>query len=272
MAKYSGSNQNKQDEPLWLRCSNCRDLIYRRIFDENFHVCPHCDFHYRLSAGERIKYTFDDRGGSFKELFKDINTRDFIGFKIKGTNYGEIINKNKERSGQEEACIAGVGKINGSPVASLIFDFNFLGGSMGFAVGEKVKKIFEYSRRENLPVLAVTASGGARMHEGMISLMQMSKTVLAATRFTSKTNKPFICLMTNPTTGGVLASFASLADIIFAEPGALIGFAGPRVIEKTVRVKLPKNFQRSEFLLEKGLIDGVVKRNQLRELIKGYLI
>lgn len=265
MFMANNENFNNRDEIKWLRCSNCRDLIYKRIFFENQKVCPLCNFHYRLTARERIDLLFDE--GSFLETNADLVSTDLLGFKTPEESYQETLQRNQEKTGLKEACITGIGKIKGVECVGVIFDFFFMGGSMGTVVGEKVARAFEEALVKDLPLVAVTASGGARMQEGIFSLMQMAKTVLAASRFKRESKKPFVTLMTNPTTGGVLASFASLADFIVAEPGALIGFAGPRVIEKTVRTKLPKGFQTAEFLHERGLVDMVVQRSRLSEVI-----
>jgi acetyl-CoA carboxylase carboxyl transferase subunit beta len=259
-------NINSSPEVFWLKCSNCKELIYKRIFVENLHVCPLCGFHYRIGASERIKITFDDEGREFKPLFEDIVSRDILGFS-EPEPYQEVLEKNRRKTGLTEAVVVGTGKVKGYEIAAIIFDFSFMGGSMGFGVGERIVRIFELSAEKNLPVFAFTASGGARMQEGLISLYQMPRTILAATYYKKKSNKPFISVFLNPTTGGVLASFASRADYIAAEPNALIGFAGPRVIEKTIGRKLPEGFQRSEFLLKKGLIDKIVKRDEIRDFI-----
>ncbi len=261
----SNENVNNQEETKWLRCSNCRDLIYKRIFFENQKVCPLCNFHYRLTAHERIELLFDK--GSFVEINAHLSSVDLLGFKTPEETYEETLRRNQEKTGLKEACITGRGKIKGVECIGIVFDFFFMGGSMGTVVGEKVARAFEEALSKELPLVAVTASGGARMQEGIFSLMQMAKTSLLAGRFKRESQKAFVTLMTNPTTGGVLASFASLADFIIAEPGALIGFAGPRVIEKTVKAKLPKGFQTAEFLYERGLIDMVIPRSKLSESI-----
>lgn len=256
----------QKDQVLWLKCSHCKEFIYKRIFEENLKVCPICGFHYRLTARERIELTFDGGMSEFKALFEDAVSKDFLNFQA-GEPYKESLEKNRQKTGLTEAVITGIGKVNGYEVAAVVFDFNFMGGSMGFGVGEKIVRLFEFASEKNLPVFAFLASGGARMQEGMVSLYQMPRTVAALEVYKKKTNKPFVSIFLNPTTGGVLASFAYLADYIAAEPNALIGFAGPRVIEKTIRKKLPSGFQRSEFLLEKGLIDRIVKRSEMRDFI-----
>lgn len=261
----NNENVNNQEETKWLRCSNCGELIYKRIFFENQKVCPLCNFHYRLTAQERIELLFDK--DSFVETNAHLSSTNLLNFRTPEESYEETLKRNQEKTGLKEACVTGRGKINGVECMSIVFDFFFMGGSMGTAVGEKVVRAFEEALAEDLPLIAVTASGGARMQEGIFSLMQMAKTSLLAGRFKRESKKVFVTLMTNPTTGGVLASFASLADFIIAEPGALIGFAGPRVIEKTVRTKLPKGFQTAEFLHEKGLVDIVVPRSKVSNVI-----
>lgn len=275
---HTGSDEHREDGParganggaggpgaapdsLWVRCSNCRELIYRKLFDQSLKICPHCGYHYRLTANERVAHLFD--AGTFEEVDAELVGSDVIGFSSASESYEQTLARNRERAGRLEACLYGTGKIRGHEVCAVVFDFAFMGGSMGTVVGEKVVRAFELALERDLPVVAVTASGGARMQEGMYSLFQMARTTLAASRFRRESRHPFVCVMTNPTTGGVLASFASRADVILAEPGALIGFAGPRVIERTVRAKLPKGFQTAEFLHERGLVDAVVRRDQL---------
>lgn len=262
MRENSGQN-------LWLRCSNCKEFIFRRIFEENLKVCPICGFHYRISALERIEITFDGGVSGFERLFEDVVSEDFLGFSS-DEPYSETLKKSRAKTGLSESVLVGTGKVLGNRIAAIVFDFNFIGGSMGYGAGQRIVKIFEYAALNDLPVFAFISSGGARMQEGMISLYQMPRTVIAVQKFKEKSNKPFVSIFLNPTTGGVLASFAYLADYIAAEPNALIGFAGPRVIEKTIGKKLPDNFQRSEFLYEKGLIDVIVKRSEMRKFISRW--
>lgn len=270
MSETNLSDSSKQ-EVFWLRCSNCKELIYKRIFVENLYVCPLCGFHYRISAHERIKITFDGEGQEFKPLFEEVVSGDVLGFS-EPEPYSKVLDENRSKTGLSEAVVVGTGKVKGNEVAAIIFDFNFMGGSMGFGVGERIVKIFEYAAEKNIPVFAFTASGGARMQEGLISLYQMPRTILAAAYFRKKSNRPFVSIFLNPTTGGVLASFAYRADYVAAEPNALIGFAGPRVIEKTIGRKLPEGFQRSEFLLKKGLIDKIVRRDEIRDFIARWCL
>lgn len=222
-------------------------------------VCK-CGYHFRMNARQRIDLITDD--GSFTELFSEALPRDIIGF----PNYGEKIKQAKLKSGEDEAVICGSASICGEKCAVFVMDSNFMMGSMGTAVGEKITSIFEYATEKSIPVVGFTVSGGARMQEGIMSLMQMAKTSGAVKRHSDAGNL-YVTVLTDPTTGGVTASFAMEGDIILAEPGALIGFAGPRVIEQTIRKKLPEGFQRAEFLLERGFIDAIAPRADQKELI-----
>lgn len=248
------------NKSLWLRCSSCKEFIYRKIFEANLHVCPVCGFHYRIPARSRIDMVFD----SFEEKWAELVSSDVLGFEA-GEKYADVLVKNREKTGLSEACITGIGTIENHRFAACVFEFNFMGGSMGKIVGEKIVRLFELAADKNLPVVVFTASGGARMQEGMLSLIQMARTVIAVEEYKKRSTRPYICIMLNPTTGGVLASFAALADITVAEPNALIGFTGPRVIEKTVKKKLPPGFQRSEYLYEHGFLDAVIERSKIRE-------
>lgn len=250
---------------LWLRCSNCKEILYKKLFEEALRICSHCGFHYRLTALERIHLLFDEN--TFAETEKELTPFNVIGFKTVEETYEQTIERNMVKTGLKDSCITGIARIDGKKCVVIIFDFFFMGGSMGTVAGEKVARAFELALKKDLPIVAIVASGGARMQEGIFSLMQMAKTCLLVGKYRRECRKPFICIMTNPTTGGVLASFASLADIIISEPGALIGFAGPRVIERTVKARLPKGFQTSEFLKEKGLIDMIVKRDRLKSTL-----
>ncbi len=260
--------QEKKDltapESLFIRCGVCKTILFRKEFERNFKVCPHCGFHYRLSVLERIKLLLDE--GSFEEKFGGLKTSDPLNFQCL-KKYSELVARSRQETGLEEAVVVGEGKIEGFSLALGFFDFGFIGGSMGSVVGEKITRLFEWAKEEEKPVLLVVASGGARMQEGMYSLFQMAKTVTALKSYQQK-NLPYIALFTNPTTGGVTASFASLADIILAEPQALIGFAGPKVIEQTTGSRLPKDFQTAEFLLKHGFVDLVVPRFEQKETLK----
>lgn len=252
----------------WLKCTHCSELIHANELERNSNCCPKCDYHYRLSAEERITSLSD--AGTFKELFGNIEAVDSLGF-VDTEAYSKRIANAKEKSGRNEAIIVGTCLINQLPAALAVMDFNFMAGSMGSAVGERLTLIIELALKERLPLIIVSTSGGARMQESILSLMQMAKTSAALARL-HEAKLPYISVLTNPTTGGVTASFASLGDIIIAEPNALICFAGPRVIEQTIGQQLPPGAQKSEFLLQHGMIDCIVKRhdmkNTLSELIQ----
>lgn len=252
---------------LWIKCKGCSLLLYKNELSRNLYVCSKCNFHFRLPPRERIKITLDKK--SFHEEFKDILPTDFLHFKdIKG--YGERLKEASKETKLSDAIICGFGKIDGHEVAIGIMDFSFMGGSMGSVVGEKIALLSEKAASLSLPLIIFSASGGARMQEGTISLFQMAKTSAAISSFKKKGGF-FISVLTDPTTGGVSASFAFLGDIIIAEPKALIGFAGPRVIEQTIRERLPDNFQTSEFLLSHGMIDMVVERKALKKRLSSLL-
>ena len=256
--------QNKDSKVpggLWLKCPGCEATIFRKEMEARLKTCSSCGYHFTLGAAERIAITLDPE--TFEEHFADIEPRDRLAFHDR-IPYSEKLRMAQVKSGVTEAAIVGTGKIEGIPVVLCVLDFSFLGGSMGEVVGEKVCLAAELAERENLPLVIFTASGGARMHEGAISLMQMARTCAALSRL-RKSGGFSICIQTNPTTGGVTASFASVTDFVFSEPGALIGFAGPRVIETTIRQALPEGFQRAEFLLEKGQLDAVIPRDRMRE-------
>lgn len=255
----------KKDMPggLWLKCESCSQVIYRKELEEKGRVCPACDFHFTLPGTERVRVTLDE--GTWREEYADLTPVDRLEFTEK-VSYAEKIDKTLKRLGQNEAMICGRGKVLGRPVVLAVLDFSFMGGSMGEVVGEKFALAAELAERENVPLVSFTSSGGARMHEGVLSLMQMAKTC-AALDHLNRAGGFSISVMTHPTTGGVTASFASVCDITLAEPGALIGFAGPRVIATTIKQELPPGFQRAEFMLEKGMIDSIVRRTELRDTI-----
>ena len=255
-------------EGLWIKCPSCSEIIYKKELERNLEVCPKCNYHFRLKALRRIEIIFDE--GSFKELFDDIKPADLLNF-TDTKKYKDRLKEDAEKTGLSDAVVAGEGKIHGLTVASSIFDFNFMGGSMGRVAGEKIAKTFEYAIENKFPVIIFSSSGGARMQEGIYSLMQMSKTVALVSEF-NRTGMPYISVLTDPTTGGVSASFATIGDVIIAEPKALIGFAGPRVIEKTIHQSLPEGFQRSEYLLEHGMIDMIVERKDLKGTLKNLLL
>lgn len=248
----------------WLKCEGCSEMIYKKTVEENLKVCPKCDYHFMLNAHERINIFLDE--GSFEEFDKDMRPRDILNFKGP-KSYLEKIEKDTLTTGMADAVISGKGRINNRQIAIAVTDSRFIMGSMGYVVGEKISRITEYATENELPLAIISGSGGgARMYEGMISLMQMAKTSAALGRH-NKAGFLYISILTNPTMAGVLASFASLGDVIIAEPKALIGFTGPRVIEQTIRQKLPEGFQTSEFLLKHGLIDMVVSRKNLNDTV-----
>lgn len=255
---------------LWVRCGNdrCKELIYTREFEKNLRVCQKCQYHARLSAKQRIDILLDE--GSFHEEDRDLRPGDPLGFVSAGQRYQEKLTETQSKTGLSEAILCGAGSIEGAQVRVAVADFSFMGASMGSVVGEKVTRAIERSLEDRQPLLAVCSSGGARMHEGIFSLMQMAKTSAALARL-GDARVPFICLLTDPTTGGVTASFAGLGDVMLAEPGALVGFAGPRVIEQITKQKLPPGTQRAEFQLEHGMIDKVVPRRELRPTISRLL-
>lgn len=247
----------------WLKCTHCKELIHLKELEQNRSCCPKCDYHYRISIFQRIDLLAD--ANTFKEMFEEVYPTDPLNFKDT-ENYHERLTKTQEKTSRSEAIITGVCEIQGLKTALGILDFAFMGGSMGSVVGEKLALLIEHANDEKLPLIIVSASGGARMQESSLSLMQMAKTSAALARF-GKSRLPYISILTNPTTGGVTASFASLGDVIIAEPKALICFAGPRVIEQTIGEKLPPEAQKSEFLLEHGMIDCIVKRSELKQKV-----
>lgn len=254
-------------EGIWSQCASCKSTIYQReLFATDF-VCPNCSHHYQLSALQKIDLLID--GDTFNETAKDISSIDPLKFEAK-KKYKDSIDKAKRSTGLKEAIITGKGSLNGHLVAIGAMDFRFIGGSMGSVVGEKIARLIDMAINENLPVVITTASGGARMQEGIFSLMQMAKTTASIDRLQKK-GLPYICILSNPTTGGVTASFATLADIIIAEPKALIGFTGPRVIEQIIKQKVPKGFQSSEMMIEHGQIDMIVERKDLKLTISQIL-
>jgi len=250
----------KIPEGLWVKCENCKEIVYKKEIDKNLRVCPKCNYHFRISARERIKLLADD--GSFVEFNADITSGDPLSFKDT-MPYPERIKENQKKSGLNEAVISGEALINGHSVVFAIMDFSFMGGSMGSVVGEKIAGAAETALEKGVPLVCVASSGGARMQEGIFSLMQMAKVSAAIGRLKDN-GVPYISVVADPTFGGVAASFATLGDVIIAEPRSLVGFAGPRVIEQTMKQQLPDNFQRAEFLLEHGLIDMVVNREDMK--------
>jgi acetyl-CoA carboxylase carboxyl transferase subunit beta len=255
-------------EGLWTKCEACREIVYRADVEKNAHTCPRCGQPFRLSARERLDFLLDP--GSFEERDAGLRSQDPLGFKDNRGRYADRLQSARGKTGREDALVSGVGRIGGHPIVVCIFEFAFMGGSMASVVGEKITRAIELATRKRIPLLVVTCSGGARMQEGVLSLMQMAKTSAALGRMAEE-RVPYFVLLADPTTGGVTASFAMLGDLILAEPRALIGFAGPRVIQETIRQPLPEGFQRAEFLLEHGMVDGVVERKDLRETLRRLL-
>lgn len=248
-------------EGLWTKCKSCGASIYTKEIEKNLNVCPKCDYHFRISAKTRLELILDE--GSFTEFDKDLESIDFLDFKD-SLCYKDRIQASMDKGIGKEAVICGEGLIDGTPVQIAVFDFTFMGGSMGSVVGEKITRLIERAKDRRTPAVIFSSSGGARMQESIISLMQMAKTSAALARLRDA-GLPYISVLTDPTTGGVTASFAMLGDVIMAEPKALIGFAGPRVIEQTIRQKLPEGFQRAEYLLEHGMVDLIVPRKEMRQ-------
>jgi acetyl-CoA carboxylase carboxyl transferase subunit beta len=254
-------------EGLWIKCESCKEIIYRAEVERAGRVCPKCRYAFRIGARERIAQLADP--GSFEERDAGLLTADPLGFKDT-RRYRDRVRAAREKTGVTEAVVSGLARIAGFPVVLCAFDFGFLGGSMGSVAGEKLTRAIELAADKHVPLVIVSASGGARMQEGILSLMQMAKTSAALERLAAE-RLPYISVLTDPTTGGVTASFAMLGDVILAEPRALIGFAGPRVIAETIRQPLPEGFQRSEFLLEHGQIDLIVERSELRDTLRRLL-
>jgi len=259
--KIVGSAKKSVPDGVWHKCLSCKTALYNSDLEKNLYVCPKCDHHHRLPARERLKLLFDSIGQ--KEIFQNILPKDPLKF-VDSKPYHEKLTEAQAHHKIGEALVVITGKIESLKVTAAAFEFSFMGGSMGSAVGEKFVKAVEYAIENKTSLICFSASGGARMQEGLFSLMQMAKTSAALTALT-KAKLPFISVLTDPTMGGVSASFAMLGDIIIAEPNALIGFAGPRVIEQTVREKLPEGFQRAEFLLSHGAIDFIVDRREMRK-------
>lgn len=268
--KYTIVRLKKKEIPdgLWTKCEGCQETLYNKTLEENLKVCPKCNYHFVLSAYERINVLFDK--DTFEEFDKDMLAADPLDFKGPKT-YKEKLKQDQETTGLKDAVISGAGKINARQAVVAVTDSHFIMGSMGSVVGEKIARAIEYATKNKLPMVIISGSGGgARMYEGMYSLMQMAKTC-AALAYHRKAKLPYISVLTNPTMAGVMASFAGVGDIIIAEPNALIGFTGPRVIEQTIRQKLPAGFQRSEFLLEHGLIDMIVHRKDMLNILSQLL-
>lgn len=255
-------------EDLWIKCPKCGELIYSRELERSDHVCPKCTYHFRLRARQRIAQLVDP--GSFLESDMLVRPEDPLSFSDGSDSYHRKLELTQGKSGESEALIVGRALIGGRPVALAVSDFEFLGASMGSVYGEKLVRAIELAAELCIPLLTVSSSGGARMHEGLFSLMQMAKTVTALARL-GRAGVPHLAVLVDPCYGGVTASYATIADVVMAEPGALIGFAGPRVIEQITRQKLPEGFQTAEFLLEHGMIDMIVPRAELRPTIEMLL-
>jgi len=265
--KYTIVRSKKKEMPegLWTKCEECNATLYNKNLEENFKVCPKCNYHFVLTAPERIKLLMDE--GTFEEFDADMTACDPLDF-IGPKTYKDKLSQDQAATGLKDAIISGTGLLEKKKVVIAATDSRFIMGSMGSVVGEKITRAIEYATKNKLPMIIASGSGGgARMYEGMYSLMQMSKTC-AALSYHHKAGLPYISVLTNPTMAGVMASFAGVADVMVAEPKALIGFTGPRVIEQTIRQKLPAGFQRSEFLLDHGLIDMIVHRKSLKSTLR----
>ena len=254
-------------EGLWIKCESCKQIMYRPEVERAGRVCPKCHYPFRITARERIALLADS--GSFEERETDLATTDPLEFKDT-KRYRDRVRAAAQKTGLGEAVVCGLARLGGLPLVLCAFEFGFLGGSMGSVVGEKLTRAIELAVAKHLPLVIVSASGGARMQEGILSLMQMAKTSAALERLAAE-RLPYVSVLTDPTTGGVTASFAMLGDVILAEPRALIGFAGPRVIAETIRQPLPDGFQRSEFLVEHGQLDLIVERHQLKDTLRRLL-
>ncbi len=264
-----GGKSRKRDIPegLWTKCPGCETMVFDKELDENLKVCPKCQQHFSISARERIHSLVETC--SFEEIDADMMSVDALKF-TGVASYKDKLDAYQKSTGLKDAVITGVGKMGEHRLAMGVMDFSFLGGSMGSVVGEKLTRLIEAATAKALPLVIISTSGGARMYEGMFSLMQMAKTC-AALAYHGKARLPYISVLTHPTTAGVMASYASVGDLIIAEPGAMIGFAGPRVIKDTTQAELPPGFQTAEFLLERGLIDAIVSRKEMKERLAYYL-
>jgi acetyl-CoA carboxylase carboxyl transferase subunit beta len=258
-----GSEKTVRTEGLWLKCEGCKEIIWKKDLELTINVCGKCGFHFRLGARERLAMLFDD--GVYEELDATLASSDPLNF-VDQKSYKDRLKAMQKVNGMSDALVSGTGKLAGRPVNICAMEPKFIGGSMGAVMGEKITRAVEHSIAARMPLIVVSASGGARMQEGAVSLMQMAKISAALMRL-DEAGVPYISVLTDPTTGGVTASFAMLGDLNIGEPGALIGFAGPRVIEQTIRQKLPEGFQRSEFLLKHGMLDAVVPRGEMKAWI-----
>jgi len=266
--KLGGKSKKKEiPEGLWTKCPKCEAMVFDKELDENLKICPKCGHHFAITARERIHSLVETC--SFEEMDADMTSVDVLQF-TGVASYKAKLEAYQKSTGLKDAVITGLGKLGGFRTALGVMDFSFLGGSMGSVVGEKLTRLIETATERALPVIIISTSGGARMYEGMFSLMQMAKTC-GALAYHARAKLPYISVLTHPTTAGVMASYASVGDLIIAEPGAMIGFAGPRVIKDTTQAELPPGFQTAEFLLEHGLIDAIVPRKEMKERLMYYL-
>ena len=262
-ASAAGGANTVRTEGLWLKCDSCRQVVWRKALEENLQVCPKCEFHFKIDAATRLRQLFDD--GAWEEFDRDLASTDPLEF-VDQKSYQERLASGRKATSHEDAVISAAGLLNGRRVPICSLELKFIGGSVGSVVGEVITRAVERSIAQRRPLIVVSASGGMRMQEGMVSLIQMAKISAALMRL-DEARLPYISLLTDPTTGGTTGSFAMLGDINIAEPRAQIGFAGPRVIEQTIRQKLPEGFQRSEFVLQHGFLDAIVKRADLKDYI-----
>jgi len=267
--KLSAGRSRKRDIPsgLWTKCPKCATMVFDKELDENLKVCPRCQHHFPIGSRERIHSLVETC--SFEELDTDMVSKDVLLFTGVAA-YSAKLQEYQKKTGLKDAVVTGVGTLGAYRVALAVMDFSFLGGSMGSVVGEKITRLIERAIERELPVIIISSSGGARMYEGMFSLMQLAKTA-AALAYLAKARLPYLSVLTHPTTAGVMASYATLGDLILAEPGAMIGFAGPRVIKDTTQAELPPGFQTAEFLLDHGLVDAIVPRKEMKARLAGYL-
>ncbi|MDB6018841.1 MAG: Acetyl-coenzyme carboxylase carboxyl transferase subunit beta [Pedosphaera sp.] len=267
--KLGGGKSRKRDIPegLWTKCPKCSTMVFDKELDENLKVCPRCQHHFPIGARERIHSLVETC--SFEEMDADMSSVDILNFTGVSTYASKLVDYQKS-TGQKDAVVTGIGKVGDYRIGLGVMDFTFLGGSMGSVVGEKLTRLIEKATEKALPVVIISTSGGARMYEGMFSLMQMAKTC-GALAYHAKSKLPYISVLTHPTTAGVMASYASVGDLIIAEPGAMIGFAGPRVIKDTTQAELPPGFQTAEFLLDRGLIDAIISRKDMKQQLIDYL-
>jgi acetyl-CoA carboxylase carboxyl transferase subunit beta len=267
IASATAEKPSRVPEGLWIKCPGCAQLIYKNDLEQNLNVCPKCAHHFRITSAERLRALFD--GGKYIEYYTDLTSTDPLQF-TDTKPYRERLQKTIQTTGMKDACVVATGQMDGLEIVVAAMEYQFIGGSMGVVVGEKITRAIEMAIERRQPAIVVSCSGGARMMEGALSLMQMAKVSAALARL-DRARLPFISILTDPTTGGVTASFAMLGDLNIAEPKALIGFAGPRVIEQTIRQTLPEGFQRSEFLLEHGMLDLIVDRRDMKAVLSRTL-